>query len=40
MRDSSVKKNIGEELPQKIFLPNEDGDEAKIDIDPVAHNHL
>jgi hypothetical protein len=29
MEDSAMKKDVGSQLPQKIFLPNENGDEGE-----------
>jgi len=35
-----MEKDIGGQLPQKIFLPNQNGDKAKVKVDPAAHDHL
>ena len=38
--DPSVEKDIGEELPEEIFLPDKDRNKSKVEVDPVAHDHL
>jgi len=38
--DPSVEEDIGRQLPQKIFLPDQNGDKAKVKVDPAAHDHL
>jgi hypothetical protein len=30
MEDSAMKKDVGTQLPKKIFLPNENGDEGEV----------
>jgi hypothetical protein len=38
--DPSVEEDVGRQLPQKIFLPDQNGDKAKVKADAAAHDHL
>jgi hypothetical protein len=40
MGKSSVKKNVSEKLPQKVFFPNQDGNQAEVDFKPSGDKHL
>jgi hypothetical protein len=40
MGESSVKKDVGEELPEEVFFPDQDRDQAKINIDATANKCL
>ena len=35
-----MEKNIRTQLPQKIFLPDQNGDKAEVKVDPGAYDHL
>jgi hypothetical protein len=40
MRESSMKENVSQELPQKIIPPDKNGNQAKIELDPPTDHHL
>ena len=40
MADPSVEEDIGSQLPQEKFLPDQNWDKAKVKVDPAAHDHL
>ena len=40
MAHTSVKKDIGDKLPYEIFLPDQNGDKAEVEIDSGAHRQL
>jgi len=40
MREPSVKKNVCKKLPKKIFLPNHEGSQTEVKINPSGDEHL
>jgi hypothetical protein len=40
MGDPSVEEDVSDQLPKKIFSPNQNRDEPKVETDTVAYHHL
>jgi hypothetical protein len=40
MRESSMKENVSQKLPQIIIPPDQDRNQTEIELDPPAGHHL
>jgi len=40
VRNSAMEENVGDELPQKEFFPNEKRHQSKVESDPMVHDPL
>jgi len=40
MTEPSVEEDIGGQLPKEIFLPDQNRDKTKVEVDSAAYKHL